>query len=281
MSHIAPAPLVDCRPVDEYRAGHIAGATSLPATELFQRMHELPQRHVPLALCGDTTSLAAARHFLLDREFTIASETLWSEALARSLAIDGILETGTTSRRLWQPSPLLQEFVQDILPRHDISGRQGLDIACGAGRDCVYLALNGWQMLGIDESAEALQRTLLLAKNNSATVQTLKVNLEKQANPFIGIIALQPGSIDLVTVSRYLHRPLLPLIQSLLSPNGFIVYQTFMQGCEKIGSPKNPRFLLEPGELARAFAGFDILRDDIFHLDDGRPLSAFIARKPG
>ena len=51
-----------------------------------------------------------------------------------------------------------------------------------------------------------------------------------------------------------------------------------MQGSEQFGSPRNPNFLLKPGELAQVFAGAEILLDAVETLDDGRPVSAFIAR---
>jgi hypothetical protein len=33
-----------------------------------------------------------------------------------------------------------------------------------------------------------------------------------------------------------------------------LIYETFMRGNERFGRPSNPAFLLEPGELLRAFA---------------------------
>ena len=55
-----------------------------------------------------------------------------------------------------------------------------------------------------------------------------------------------------------------------------------MQGCENtaIGRPRNPKFLLAPNELAEQFKGFELLLDELELLEDGRPVSAFIARKP-
>jgi hypothetical protein len=55
-----------------------------------------------------------------------------------------------------------------------------------------------------------------------------------------------------------------------------------MQGCEQtaIGRPRNPKFLLAPHELAEHFNGFDLVLDETELLEDGRPVSAFIARKP-
>jgi len=43
--------LIDVRPEDEFAAGHIPGALSLPVTELAARVHELPKRKEIVAYC--------------------------------------------------------------------------------------------------------------------------------------------------------------------------------------------------------------------------------------
>ncbi|MGH2893749.1 MAG: rhodanese-like domain-containing protein, partial [Solirubrobacteraceae bacterium] len=43
--------LVDVRPTQEYAAGHIEGALSIPLAELEQRLDELPDDREPIAYC--------------------------------------------------------------------------------------------------------------------------------------------------------------------------------------------------------------------------------------
>jgi rhodanese-related sulfurtransferase/DNA-binding transcriptional ArsR family regulator len=43
--------LIDVRPEDEFAAGHIPGALSVPVTELAARIHELPRRKEIVAYC--------------------------------------------------------------------------------------------------------------------------------------------------------------------------------------------------------------------------------------
>jgi SAM-dependent methyltransferase len=269
------APIIDCRSFEEYCLGHIQGATSIPANELFLRMHELAKRDIPIILCGNQDALTIARHFFLDREFTIIEEVLWSQHCIDTLTQEHKLEYGNQSQRLWQPSPLIAEFIEHIMPHHAIKPGTGLDIACGAGRDMTYLAMRGWQMCGIDQSIEALQRSQRLAQHSNVAINTLQLDLENTDFPLQSIAS----SFDLICVFRYLHRPLLTQLQHHLKPNGIIIYQTFMEGCEKISRPKNPRFLLKHGELASVFENFTIIKNSISYLDDGRPVSAFIAQK--
>nr|CAA6827630.1 MAG: Methyltransferase type 11 [uncultured Thiotrichaceae bacterium] len=269
--------LIDCRPLTAYCSGHIQGACSLPAGQLFERMHELPKRQQPLTLCGTEQDLAAAMDYLIDRGHTVAEQIIWTDQLKQQLVSEGLLETGSESAQLWQPAPLWQRFVEEIAPNNNIQVGKGLDIACGAGRDMVYLAKQGWQMTGIDRSEDSLQRVAVLAKHSGVEVETQQFDLETGADPFT---SFEDEGFDLITVGRYLHRPLFPYIKRLLKPGGTMIYQTFMQGCEntEIGRPRNPAFLLKSGELGEIFADFDILLDKVEVLEDGRPVAAFIAR---
>ena len=43
--------VIDVRPAEEYAAGHIAGARSIPVTEVRARMREIPKRRLVVAYC--------------------------------------------------------------------------------------------------------------------------------------------------------------------------------------------------------------------------------------
>lgn len=277
MKNVNNAALIDCRPFAEYVAGHMRGACSLPAPELFERMHELPQRSRTLRLCGKTDDIEVAVNYLTDRGHDVVERIIWTADLQQQLAVKGELETGAVSAQLWQPTPLWQRFVEDIAPTNGIQMGKGMDIACGAGRDMVYLAQQGWQMTGIDRSEDSLRRAELLSRQLGVTVRTLQRDLETSVDPFTDFA---DSSFALVTVGRYLYRPLFPVIRRLLQPGGVILYQTFMQGCENtaIGRPRNPNFLLKPGELAAEFSGAEMILDEVEQLADGRPVAAFVAR---
>ena len=273
------AALIDCRPFTDYKQGHMQAACSVPATELFARLHELPKRSQALQLCGQAEDLAVARPFLLERGYQLLADINWSNQLVEQLMQAGQLEIGAQSKQWWQAAPLLQHFVEEIMPQQQIQASIGLDLACGAGRDLIYLAQQGWQMTGVDWSEDSMARVQQLALSQNLTITTLLRDLETDTHP---LPKLQPASFGLICVARYLHRPLFPLIRALLKPGGVIIYQTFMQGCENtaIGRPRNPKFLLAPNELAEQFKGFELLLDELELLEDGRPVSAFIARKP-
>lgn len=118
-----------------------------------------------------------------------------------------------------------------------------LDIACGHGRHALWLAQQGYQVEAVDKDEQVLSR--LRGIENIAPVC---IDLESGAWPYRG------REFDGVVVSRYLYRPLLPLLAEVLRPRGVLIYETFMVGNERFGRPTNPDFLLEPNELVNVFA---------------------------
>ena len=56
-----------------------------------------------------------------------------------------------------------------------------------------------------------------------------------------------------IVVVNYLYRPLFPRLYDSLTEGGVLIYQTFAQGNEKYGRPKNPDFLLRDNELLDYF----------------------------
>lgn len=266
--------VLDCREVAAFYVGHYVGAGNIPAAELPQRMHELPKTSESLCVYADVEDLPAVLDFLAAKGYQVTVSKEWTAELQASLQAEGLWATGAGAR-LWQPAPLLARFVHEFMPTYGITPGIGLDIGCGAGRDLVYLAMHGWQMTGVDYMPAALQRAEKLAENHQVVINTWLCDLETGQDPFSDFA---DGQFDLICVARYLHRPLFAWMKRILKPNGIVIYQTFLQGAEKFGSPKNPNFLLKAGELASIFSDSTRLLDTVEYLDDGRPVSAFICR---
>jgi hypothetical protein len=58
-----------------------------------------------------------------------------------------------------------------------------------------------------------------------------------------------------VVVTNYLWRPLFPMILDAVDAGGMLLYETFAHGNEAYGPPRNPDFLLAPGELIEVARG--------------------------
>lgn len=257
-------PALDVRDERAFLAGHLAGSGHLPLAELEARRSELPSRPLaPLVVAGDA---AAAR---------AAAEQLESMGYADVAYLDApidALEGGRADRsppvRLWRPSPFLEQVI-DAIPR----GR-ALDLASGAGREAVYLALHGFEVEAWDHDRDVLARAGALAARHGVSITTVQRNLERRSPD------LPDGRHELVTVFRFLHRPLLPHIARAVAPGGFLVYETFRRGQERYGRPRHPRFLLDPGELRTVFPGLVVERYEEVDPEGGPVMARLLARRP-
>ena len=146
---------------------------------------------------------------------------------------------------------VLDEY-RSLLPE---SGR-ALDVACGAGRNAVWLAQKHWSVTGCDISLEGLRKARELAVERGATLDLVCADLEN-APPFC---TQSPGLFDLVVCFFFLERSLFPFFKAALKPGGLIVYKTYTLGQKRIGDrPMHRAYLLKPQELRHAFQDFRIL----------------------
>ena len=139
------------------------------------------------------------------------------------------------------PSKWLRRWSQAMRP-----GASALDLACGSGRHVKYLAEQGMRVTGVDIDAEATA-----ALTDRAEIIT--ADLESGPWP------LGERQFDLVLVTNYLWRPLIPRIVAAVAPGGWLIYETFAQGQQTIGRPARPEFLLQPGELLQACSSLSIV----------------------
>jgi tellurite methyltransferase len=266
-------PMIDIRSFAEYCKCHIRGASHFPIDSIEERLHELPMSCEALNLFGHTSELIQAVEFLERKKYQVVNVINSTPSLINKIKQLGIEEAGAGSRRLWNPSDVVNDFIKFYATNG--ANLQGLDLACGSGRDSVYMSMNGWEMTSVDYKESALNKLDVFSKSQAQSIVTLLVDLE---NNFTKLLELKKY-YDAVILVRYLHRPLLSQVKQMIKPKGFIVYQTFFQGCEKFGSPKNPRFILQKGELADVFSDFQVLLDQVVYLHDGRPTNCFIAQK--
>jgi SAM-dependent methyltransferase len=131
------------------------------------------------------------------------------------------------------PSPWVCRFAS-LIP----AGGEVLDLACGAGRHARYLATRGYRVEAVDR-----EEGLLAGLAGVAGIVTRRADLEGGAWPYYG------RQFDGIVVTNYLWRPLLPSLMASVAEGGVLIYETFMAGNERFGSPSNPQFLLRRGEL--------------------------------
>jgi tellurite methyltransferase len=143
------------------------------------------------------------------------------------------------------PDPLLVEVAEVSVPG------EALDLACGPGRNAIYLASLGWRLTAVDRSVVAIG--LLRARAAGLPLTACAADLEH------GEFQIAPDAYDLICNFYYLHRELFPQIREGVRPGGIFAAAIHMVDHAASSGPHSPAFLLEPGELRREFADWKIL----------------------
>jgi tellurite methyltransferase len=188
------------------------------------------------------------------------------------------------------PDALLEEaFAKYVLPPFP-NGGTALDLAGGSGRHAIWLAKRGWEVTLIDVSdvgvEQARQNAGPLASNIRFVVDDLTRFRASQTQ-------LSQARFDVVMVFYFLDRRIFPEILSALRPGGLLIYKTHMRPSPRdvpsdvpsdaspqtnlTPRPKNPAYLLAPGELLRLVDGMRIMhyREDLA----SRPTAELVGEK--
>ncbi len=146
-----------------------------------------------------------------------------------------------------RPSRFLVEHI-DLLPKGRV-----LDVAMGAGRNGIYLAQLGFEVEGVDISANAVDKALEKAALQGLSLKASVVDLE-------GDYQIEKDAYDLIVCFHYLQRRLIPQIKDGLKVGGMVVYETYTIDQPRFGKPRNPEYLLMHNELLDMFGDFRCLR---------------------
>lgn len=125
-------------------------------------------------------------------------------------------------------------------------GGSVLDVACGHGRHMKWFAVRGHAVTGVDRSPVAIADSL-------AYGEAICADIENNPWPLVSEKGML-RQFDAVVVTNYLWRANFSNIYSSLLPGGLLIYETFTAGNETVGKPSRPDFLLNCGELLRAFS---------------------------
>ena len=124
------------------------------------------------------------------------------------------------------------------------SGSTVLDLASGGGRHTRLLLERGHRVVAIDRDTTGLRDL-----RDNDRLEVIEADLESGSD-----WPLEGRQFGGLLVVNYLHRPLLPRLPGMLEPGGVLIYETFAQGNERFGKPRNPDFLLAAGELLDVYA---------------------------
>ncbi len=130
---------------------------------------------------------------------------------------------------------------------------QALELACGMGRNALFLAKHGLETSAWDISDVAIQRL-----NEEAKAQNFSAGFHAQVRDIVKE-PMQSNSFDVIVVSHFLDRSLMPAIQDALRSGGLLFYQTFSRLQVNESGPRNPDFRLAEGELLALFSPMRLL----------------------
>ena len=140
-----------------------------------------------------------------------------------------------------RPSPFLTREIERV--KTLVPGTKALDIACGEGRNSVFLAQHGFNVIGLDISDKGLEKGVKRSQAVGVKVKFKRVDLDDYT--------IQ-DRFDLIINFNFLQRELIPSEVAALNPGGVLLFDTIMASEQLLLSHK-PSYLLQPGELFRLF----------------------------
>lgn len=161
-------------------------------------------------------------------------------------------------RLVWsaEPNRFLAEEAAGLPP-----GR-ALDLACGEGRNAVWLAGRGWEVTGVDFSPVAIEKARRMATGAGVTARFVRADLADHVP--------EPTSADLVAlvylqVPEPLRTTVLTRAAGALRPGGTLLWIAHdlanLDG--GYGGPRDPAVLSTPEGVAAALAGLDVVRAEV------------------
>jgi SAM-dependent methyltransferase len=160
-----------------------------------------------------------------------------------------------TEDLIWkaEPNRLLVEEVDGLEP-----GR-ALDIACGEGRNAIWLAAQGWAVTGVDFSRVGLAKAERLATDRGLEVSWIEADAVDWQPP--------AASFDLVVV-MYLHLPsdrrrrVLAHAAAALAPGGtvLVVGHDLSNLAGGTGGPQDPAVLYGPEDIVEDLPALRVVR---------------------
>ena len=145
-----------------------------------------------------------------------------------------------------EPARVLAEFAY-LLPHHG----SALDLACGLGGNALFLASRGLEVSAWDISSVAIGKLQTAAERRGVSVMA-------QVRDVVATPP-EPEHYDVIVVSRFLERGLMPAILAALRPGGLLFYQTFIRARVHDIGPSCSAYRLDCNELLSLCGGLQVL----------------------
>ena len=149
------------------------------------------------------------------------------------------------SYRKNNPVVLLEEW----LPKLPVG--KALDVACGAGRNSIFLAQAGFQVDAIDISSEGLRKARQLAESQELSINWIAHDLDR---------AFQfDTDYDLIIVMWYVNLALITRLCDCLATGGYLLCEEHLITDQDVIGPTSATYRVAPGALRKAVSGLEVL----------------------
>jgi len=169
-----------------------------------------------------------------------------------------------------EPASFLKENLSR-LPRG-----KALDLAMGVGQNAIFLAENGYKVIGIDSSQVAVEKAKKYAKEKGVSIRAIQADLTSYSLP--------ENEYDVILNFYFLERSLIPQIKKALKKGGVVVFETYTLEHQKYDRPFNPDYLLKENELLHSFLDFKVIfyQDGVVESDGKKKaIASLLAEKIG
>lgn len=163
------------------------------------------------------------------------------------------------------PSELLRRWIERdsaSLP----SGSIAWDVACGTGRNLLYLVQSGYEAVGLDIADVGLAQARQRLQQAGSSARLIVHDLDLPTWP-----EELSSAPQLVVVFRYLNLALLPRLAARLAIGGTLIVEVHLQSEADVGGPGSARFRAAPGAVRQAVLGADLQPDMTSDLPSGLP----------
>lgn len=143
------------------------------------------------------------------------------------------------------PVTLLENWI------HKIPVGKALDIACGAGRNAIFMARAGFDVDAIDISREGLNKAGRTAHEQALEIRWIEHDFD-QAYDF-------ETNYNLIIVLWYVNLELIRQLCGCLAPGGYLLCEEHLLSDEPVIGPGSARFRVAPGQVRDTVSALDIL----------------------
>jgi tellurite methyltransferase len=165
------------------------------------------------------------------------------------------------------PTPLVVEVAKYLPPG------TALDLACGPGRNSLWLAEHGWRVTAVDGAPTSIEILRSRASERGLAVETRVADLANDE------YRIESSTWNLIIISYYLERSLFEPAKRGVAPGGILL--AIVHVAEPGEEPTEHR--LRPGELENYFQSWNVL-----HRYEGKPndpahrrsVAEIVARRP-